>query len=162
MSFLNKVIIGVLIVGAVFTVSQFMYLLPLHITSFVVTITAVIIADVHALLWTLGKIPILPRKRMVFLHYLVGVGLFTSIVSGAIMFWPLQDYLLTVPAFWAKMTFVLALVINSFIISKHLHTSITRSFSSLTKKERLPLFVSGGVSAVGWAGAFVSALFLGL
>ena len=157
-----QIIIGALIVGVVFFISQFMYILPVHIGSFIITITAVIIADIHATLWTLGKLSVLPLQRMNLLHYLVSIGLLASVTSGFIMFLPLQEYLFSVTAFWLKMIFVLALIVNSFVISHHLKTITSRTFASLTKNERQPLFISGFISAISWIGAFISALFLGL
>jgi len=139
-----------------------MYILPVHIGSFIITITSVIIADIHALLWVIGKLQTLSHRRMITLHNIVSIGLFVSITSGIIMFWPLREYLLTVTAFWVKMIFVVALVINSFIIARHVNIPTTRTFVSLTKNEQRPLIVSGLVSTVSWIGAFTSALFLGI
>lgn len=146
----------------VVALSQQMYLLPVHIGAFFVTIAAVVIADLHAALWVLGKIEVLPKKRMRALHLFVGYGLLVSILSGFIMFLPLQDYLLSHLPFWIKLGFVGALVINSFVISTHMNVAASRSFKSLERKERTILLISGIVSTISWIGAFTAAQFLGL
>jgi hypothetical protein len=48
------------------------------------------------------------------------------------------------------MAFVATLVINSFIIGFLQETAITRSYASLSFKEKVPLFVSGAVSTACW------------
>lgn len=140
--------------------NQFMYLLPIHIGAFVVTIIAVVIADVQALLWVIGKLPTLHKRPIDVLHYLVSVGLFVSVTSGAFLFWPLREYLVTVETFWVKMVFVAVLIINSFVIAQHMHIPTKRTFASLSTVERRPLLISGGASAVGWVTVFVAALLL--
>ena len=137
-----------------------MYLLPLHIGAFIVTITAVIIADLQAILWAMGKLPTLKPQRLKVLHNVVSTGLLVSITSGFIMFLPLREYLVTVEAFWVKLAFVGVLIINSFVIARHMHIPTTRTFSSLSKKARRPLFLSGAASGVSWIVVFASALLL--
>lgn len=161
---MNKVVffVGALCVAVVILMSQFMYVLPVHIASFVVTITAVIVADLNALLWVIGKLPTLPYRRMVVLHYIVSIGLLVSITSGILMFLPLKEELLSMDVFRVKMIFVAALVINSFVIMRHLFVSTTHTFSSLTPDKRNILLISGFVSSMSWAGAFIAALFLGV
>ena len=157
---ISNITTGMVVVLVVLFLNQFMYLLPIHIGAFIVTITAVVIADLHALLWVLGKISMLQRKRLTILHDVVGVGLVVSITSGFILFLPLREYLVTVEAFWVKLAFVLVLIINSFVIARHLHIPTSRTFVSLTKRERRPLLISGAASAVSWAAVFASALLL--
>lgn len=144
----------------VILLNQFMYLLPLHIGAFIVTITAVIIADLQAILWAMGKLPALKPQRLKVLHNVVSTGLLVSITSGFIMFLPLREYLVTVEAFWVKLAFVGVLIINSFVIARHMHIPTTRTFSSLSKKARRPLFLSGAASGVSWIVVFASALLL--
>lgn len=148
------------VAGVVLLLNQFMYLLPVHISAFVVTIVAVVLADLYALLWAIGKCPTLHRRYVVGLHYIVGTGLVTSIVSGVLMFWPLREYLITVEAFWVKIVFVVVLIINSFVISSHMYIPTTQTFSSLSPKERRPLLLSGAVSAISWITVFAAALLL--
>jgi hypothetical protein len=151
---------AVVVVGAVLLLNQFIYLLPVHIGAFVVTITGVILADLYALLWVIGKFPTLQSRYLTGLHYVVGTGLLVSITSGFLMFWPLREYLVTVEAFWVKVVFVMVLIINSFVISAHMHIHTTQTFSSLSKTQRLPLFLSGATSAISWVTVFVAALLL--
>jgi len=157
---LSNIITGIVVVLVILFLNQFMYLLPIHIGAFIVTITAVIIADLHAALWVLGKIPMVQRKRLTVLHDVVSVGLVISITSGFILFLPLREYLVTVEAFWVKLAFVLVLIINSFVIARHMHIPTSRTFGSLTRRERRPLLISGAVSAVSWVTVFACALLL--
>lgn len=136
--------------------------LAIHIISFVWNIGWVVLSDFSGLLWITGKVKVLNAKFMKIAHYAVWAGLASSILSGAYLFIDLADYLLTVPAFYTKMFLVLALVINSFVISKHLHVATTGTFVEVSKEERLKLFISGAVSTVSWVGVVVSAHFLGL
>ena len=145
---------------ATILLNQFMYVLPIHIGAFILTITAVIIADLHALLWARGKLPLLESRRLQMLHNAVSTGLLVSITSGFIMFLPLREYLVTVEAFWVKLAFVLVLIINSFVIARHMHVPTSRTFTSLTKQERRPLLISGAVSTISWIIVFASALLL--
>ena len=155
---ISHVATGISVVLVVVLLNQFMYLLPLHIGAFIVTITAVIIADLQALLWARGRLPTLKPQRLKVLHNVVSIGLLVSITSGFLMFLPLREYLVTVEAFWVKLAFVGVLIINSFVIARHMHIPTTRTFLSLTKAERRPLFLSGAASAVSWIVVFVSAL----
>lgn len=159
---IKHLVMAVIVILVIFAIAKQTYVLPIHIGAFFVTITGVIVADVYAGLWVLGKIKTLPRKIIYCLHIFVAYGLLCSVVTGLIMFWDLRDYLLSHGPFWAKTIFVFVLIINSFVISKHIEISLIRSFQSLTQRERVPLIISGLVSTVSWIGAFVSAQFLGL
>jgi hypothetical protein len=153
-------ITGIVVVVAVVLLNQFMYLLPIHVGAFVVTIVAVIIADLQALLWVIGKLPTLKRRPINVLHYIVSAGLFASVTSGAFLFWPLREYLVTVETFWVKMVFVAVLIINSFVIARHMHVPTTQTFASLSPAQRRPLLLSGAASAISWVTVFVAALLL--
>ena len=134
----------------------------IHVLFVFVTLALVVTADGHGFLWLIGKLEVLPRPRMELLHKLIWGGLSVIITTGAIMFLFYQDYLVTVTAFWIKMGFVLALLINAFFIGKLAHKSYSRPFVLLTHDERIPLIISGAVSTVAWVGAFTAAQFLGL
>jgi len=157
---ISQITTGIGVVLVVILLNQFTYLLPLHIGAFIVTITAVIIADLQALLWVRGRLLTLQGSRLKVLHNVISTGLLVSITSGFLMFLPLRGYLVTVEAFWVKMAFVGVLIINGFVIARHMHIPTTRTFSSLSKKERRPLFLSGAASGVSWIAVFVSALLL--
>jgi hypothetical protein len=138
-------------------------ILTTHIASFIWNVSFVVVADLIGLLWVLGKMQLLPQKVMLYTHRLIWLGLLTSIVTGIFMFVELKDYLLETPAFYTKIIFVMALVINSFFISKHLKNSFgVGSFSNLDKKDKRSFFISGAVSTVSWIVVFLSAGMLGL
>ena len=134
----------------------------IHVAFVFLTLALVLTADGHGLLWLTGYLDTLPRQRMERLHRLIWLGLAVIILSGAIMFTFYQEYLVTVTAFWVKMGFVLALLINAFVIGRLAPLSYNRPFILLTYDERLPLFISGAVSVTAWVGAIVAAQFLGL
>jgi hypothetical protein len=114
------------------------------------------------LLWILGKKETLDRALLSRIHNTIWVGLGIMLVTGATMAYPYQEYLRTLTPFLVKMGFVLALLINSFFIGKHLYLATERPFAMLTKKERLPLFISGTVSTISWIGIITAATMLDL
>lgn len=135
-------------------------LLQIHVTAVFATLALVIYSDVHGLLWISGKKETLPKKRMELLHRAVWIGLIVIISAGFSMFISYPEYLLSLPAFQLKLTFIFFLLLNAFVIGKHLTVSYTRSFASLPKKEKFALLLSGAVSTIGWIGAFTCAQFL--
>ena len=138
-------------------------ILTLPIASFIWNISLVVLADGVGLLWVLGKINKLPKKLMVYAHRLIWLGLAVSVSTGAFMFWELRDYLLSTPAFYTKIIFVLTLMINALFISKHLKTAlIVGAFNDLSSKEKGKFLLSGFVSAISWVTVFLSAKMLGL
>lgn len=58
------------------------------------------------------------------------------------------------------MAFVVTLICNGLVIGKLQHVATTKTFSSLTFTEKLPLFISGAVSTLAWVGATLGGLFL--
>lgn len=136
--------------------------LQVHLTTVFALIATVLATDLLALLWVLGKRETLPLWLMRTLHSVIWAGLLIMIVSGGTMFLSYREYLLTVPAFYIKMSFVLALIVNAFVIGKHLHIACERSYASLSREERQPLFISGAVSTISWIGVICAALMLGL
>lgn len=82
------------------------------------------------------------------------------IITGFLMFWPMREYLFTRPQFYAKMAFVVTLIVNGFVIG-HLQDVATKKwFKELTLKEKLPLFISGGVSTLAWLGAAIGGFYI--
>lgn len=136
--------------------------LMVHLTTVFTLVTIVILTDGLGFLWLIGKIQTLPAALIKTLHRLVWTGLIIMIASGATMFLSYQEYLLTVPAFYIKMGFVLTLVINAVAIGKHLHIATERPFALLTKRERIPLLISGIISTAAWIGTISAARMLGL
>jgi hypothetical protein len=125
-------------------------LLPLHFIVLGFTAWNVVLADHMGFSWIRGKVKTLDAREVKKYHYRVWTGLVLMIVTGFFLFWPLREFLLTRTQFYVKMAFVAALVINSFVIGFLQETSITKTYASLTFKEKLPLFISGAVSTVCW------------
>lgn len=117
-------------------------------------------ADRLGLDWIRGKDLVLSAQEVRHLHRRMWTGLALMITTGLIMFWPMREFLLTRPQFYAKMTFVLALVVNGFVIGHLQKIAFRRSYESLTPKERLPLFISGTLSTISWISAATLAFFL--
>lgn len=137
-------------------------ILTFHIGTFVVTLGAVLWADHYAFLWIRGTRETLDQKTMTRLHTLVWVCLFGMILSGALLFYPYKDLLVTLLAFRFKMLCVLLLLMNSFAIHTLLPLAIQKPFRELTQKEKIMLTLSGLISTSAWIGAFVFANMLGL
>jgi hypothetical protein len=133
-----------------------------HLTTIFTLIPVIIGNDLAALLWVRGTIPRLSLRLLTWVHWIVWGGLILMIGSGLTMFLSYQDYLLSLPAFYVKMGFVAALVVNAFVIGKHHPTASERTYASLSPRERRPLFVSAGVSTAAWVGAYTAAQFLGM
>lgn len=58
------------------------------------------------------------------------------------------------------MAFVLALCINGYVIGSHMYIAAERPYASLSANEKIPLYVSGAVSSIGWVGTVIFALIL--
>lgn len=131
-----------------------------HILSLGFVICGVLLADHTGFDWVRGKKETVSPILLTRLHWVVGVGLGLMIGSGFALFWPTKDYLLSTPAFYIKMTFVLALVVNSLVIERLMHVATTKSFKHVSPTTRKKLLASGAVSAVSWVGAAITAFFL--
>ena len=136
------------------------FLLPIHFFGLIIAFSGVVTADHYGFSWMRGKIPILDAAKLKKYHHIVLAGLALLIVSGGIMFWPARDFLIQDTLFILKMTCVLALVINGFVIGKFMDITTMRTFASLTLKEKAPLFISGAVSTSAWVGSVVFAVML--
>ena len=132
----------------------------IHIASLCFAGLGIFYADHLALDWLRGKKGTLRQRHLLRAHHWVSFALFFLIGSGLFLFWPSRDYLLAQPAFWIKMSFISALIINSFVIERLMHTATSRPFSTLSFKEKAPLFLSGAVSMTCWVGAATTAFFL--
>lgn len=137
-------------------------ILYVHLGTLGVVVLLVLFADHQAFSWVMGHKETLNEKTLKKVHYLTLAGLVIMILSGATMAFYEWDYLVTVPAFFIKMAFVLALILNSFFIGKLMHVAIQKTFKSLSMKEKIPLLVSGAISTVSWIGAVICAFNLGL
>jgi len=134
----------------------------LHLGTLFLTIPIILAADIYGSLWLKGKRQTLDPKILTYLHRGMWTGLILMILTGASMFWPLREYLLHTPAFYIKMMFVLTLVINGFFVGRFLEIATERPFVELTPQEKKLLYVSGVASFIGWVGAIIAALSLGL
>lgn len=134
------------------------FVLPLHIGILVITLVCIIWADIYASLWLHSKKQTLNQKIVNRLHVGVTVGLIGMIVTGITLFWPLREYLIDKSdAFFVKMFFVFALVINSFVIDKYMQIATTQAFKDIPTRQKMILFASGGISSLSWLGAIVAA-----
>ncbi len=134
--------------------------LPLHLATLAFLAWTIFHADHLAFSWIRGKVNMLRKEDLQKYHKRTWLGLVGMIVTGFILFWPLREYLLTRPQFYAKMAFVITLIINGFVIG-HLQDVATKKwFKQLTLKEKLPLFISGAVSTLAWLGAAAGGFYL--
>lgn len=134
------------------------YILPLHILILIITLICIIWADIYASLWLHGKKQILNPKIINQLHTAVTIGLIGMITTGIVLFWPLREYLTdNSPNFFVKMFFVFALVVNSFVIEKYMKLATTQTFKDISLRQKVILFISGGISSLSWIGAILAA-----
>ncbi len=135
-------------------------ILPIHLTVLAFIAYNVIRADHMGITWITGKVKTLDRSLVKKYHYRVWAGLGCMILTGFFLFWPLHEFLLTRTQFYVKMAFVTTLIINSFVIGYLQETAITKSYVSLSFKEKLPLFISGAVSTACWIFTAVAGFYL--
>lgn len=136
-------------------------ILPIHLLILALTAVGIVLADHEGYSWITGKKQLLEWNKVFKLHLWVGFGLIGMIITGGLMFWPMRDYLLhNSLAFLIKMAFVAILIGNSFLIGEMVKVSTKRTYASLSRAEKLPFFVSGGLSTLSWLGAAAAAFFL--
>jgi len=131
-----------------------------HIISLIFSAFIIIIADHDAFLWFREKKQTLDSKKINRLHIVAWIGLVALIITGGFLFYPARNYLVHNVYFIIKMIFVAILVGNGFLIGKLSNIATQKPFSSLTKRERWPLFLSGTLSAMSWIGATITAFFI--
>ena len=131
-----------------------------HILSigFVAALTT--LADKEAFAWMRGKKRTLDPTLLHSVHLLTWVGLISLITTGAVLFYPMRDYLLREPLFIMKILLVAVLLVNGVLIGRLMRIASERTFASLNLKEKSQLLISGGASFVGWTGALVLGLLL--
>jgi len=142
---------------------EFLYSIPwlsVHINVVIITLALVVTADLHGLLWVLGKKATLPENRMRLLHHSIGLGLLLTMFAGVMMFISGPQYYLSLWVFRMKMLFILGLCINTFVIGKHMKITFTTPFSEISKSEKKVLILSGLVSTACWIGAYTAAQFI--
>lgn len=135
-------------------------ILPFHLLSLVFVAWNMFSADKLVFAWFRGALQTVDADRIRTYHNRMWIGLLLMIITGMLLFLPQRETLLQTPAFFVKMFFVGLLVINGFVIGELSRVVSKKPYSSLTKKEKIPLLLSGGVSLVGWLGAVILAFFL--
>lgn len=133
---------------------------PFHIASLLFVGWNVLLADHLGFTWITGKAAMLEASTVRKYHVRVSIGLGLMITTGLLLFWPAREYLLSRTQFYVKMGFVVALILNSFVINKYSLIPTTRSYASLSFSEKLPMLISGGVSTLCWFGAILGGFFL--
>jgi len=131
-----------------------------HIISLIYSGIIILIADHDAFSWFRGKVQVLDSKKIDRLHIATWIGLVALIITGIFLFYPARNYLIHSPIFILKMMFVAILVGNGFLIGRLTHVATQKSFTTLSKGEKWPLFLSGTLSTVSWIGATIAAFFL--
>lgn len=125
-------------------------ILTLHLSIVIALGLLVLYSDEQALLWVLGKKPILNGARIMILHRTISVGLAALLITGGLLYIQAVPAYLSNSTFIIKMTAIAALILNTYFIEKFSHVATTKTFASLKTSERIPLFISGVVSALGW------------
>ena len=110
--------------------------LPIHILALIYVAWNIIHADHLGFSWMRWKISTIDKNLISKYHRGSWIGLITMIISGFFLFYPMREFLLSRPQFYVKMGFVLALVINSFVIGNLSKIPTTRTFASLSIKEK--------------------------
>ena len=80
-------------------------------------------------------------------------GLLLMIATGFTLLMRAPTFYLTEPVFYAKIGFVLVLVMNSFAIGKLSEKAALTPFAQLSSQEKKTLLVSGALSFSGWVAA---------
>lgn len=127
----------------------------IHLSILFTTLAVVAFADLQGLRWALGRVSTLNTRLTRALHLLVYIGLGGMVLTGLTMFSRDSEYLLSNPLFLSKMVFVGALIVNSFLIGKHIKVASEQSFAELGGREKTKLVVSGVVSGACWLGAML-------
>lgn len=135
-------------------------LVPIHLLVLASTVWNIARADHMAFTWIRGKVITLNKESVETYHKRILIGLIFMIITGIVLAWPMKEYLLTRPQFFVKMGFVVALIVNSFVIGVLQKIAISKAYSSLTPREKIPLFISGAVSTISWLGAAAGGFFL--
>ena len=130
-----------------------------HIGAMVAALILVLFADKQAFAWMRGKKQTLNQNTMHVLHRLTWGALALLGVSGALLLWP-RMYLLEEPLFLIKLLFVGVLFTNAVLIGRLMPIALQRSYTSLTAKGKLPLFVSGALSSGSWLAIVAIAYYL--
>lgn len=132
----------------------------IHLVIASLTGLTVLYADEQALLWATGRRERFNADTARFLHRVITGGLVLLLITGGLMYIQSPRAYLSLATFDIKMAAVLALILNTYAISRFSEVGVARSFASLSTRERLPLYISGAVSFLGWATAFLCGLLI--
>lgn len=121
-----------------------------HGFIFLITAAIILYADHRGFNYFRGRESTLPKKFLKWAHRLVWTGLILMIITGVFLTIPAWEFRLSDPVFYAKMGFVLVLLMNAVAIGKLSKKAAYAPFAKLTKEEQTTLLVSGGLSALGW------------
>lgn len=132
----------------------------LHISFLCLAGIGILIADHSAISWLRGKTPVIGKRALFTAHWVVTTGLLGLVYTGLFLFWPMREYLLAQPLFLLKLVLVGALLLNSLAIEWLMHVAAYRPFASLSLRQKAPLFLSGAISTLSWAGALTLGLYL--
>lgn len=133
----------------------------IHVIAVISTLSVVLVADYYGGRWFRGKADTIPQQTAERLHMLVSIGLASILLTGGLMFIDRSSYLLSQPVFWAKMTFVGALLVNGFFIGRISRIAASGPFRSVTPAQKRSVLLSAGVSTIGWIGAVILGMVLG-
>ena len=131
----------------------------IHLAILAVTALLILYADHEGFSYLRGTRELLSLKKTKSLHYGVWAGLVGMIATGIVLFWPERAYFVSEPEFLIKMCMVFALVVNAVLIGTLSKISATIPFAQLPQKTKRLLFISGGVSTLGWVGAAIVGFF---
>ena len=131
-----------------------------HLIALSITVCVVIATDLYGLSWVRGKRKTLDAQLLQRSHRIIWYGLATMIISGIAMAFSNWQAYLSLRLFDLKMLFVLVLVINGYLIGKHMHLASTHLWQQLPTSKKRALIVSGVLSTGSWIGAFVCAKIL--
>ena len=132
----------------------------IHLSIVIGTGLMVMYSDEQAAMWILGKKEVLDQKKVSLLHNLVTAGLTLLLLTGGLLYLQAPVAYLSSITFVVKMVAVAALILNTYAISRLSHVATSRSFKSLSKEERIPLFISGFISIAGWGTAALCGLLI--
>lgn len=133
------------------------FILQTHILTAFSLIAVIFFTDIYGFTWLIGKqdrLSLLWLKRS---DSIIWAGLFIMVVTGILLFYPYQSFLLANPAFQVKILFVVAIIINGLFIGRHMSIATTIRFNELTTSVRSKLIISGAVSTIAWVGSVIAA-----
>ena len=135
------------------------FYVPLHLLVLAYAAWNIFHADHMGFNWMRGKVATLDDTQVRKYHRGTWIALVLAIVTGIFAFLNVR-FIIVYPQFYIKMGFVIALIINSFVIGALSKIPTAKTFASLSTKEKLPLMISGAVSMASWVGAAIMALFI--